>query len=125
MHIIRSLLSLAFPLARSINIQTFSGHINPNSYIVTLKPDVNTPTLLASQPTIIVTQVWDSKLLNGFAGLFSAEIIELIRAHEAVESIAKDGFMRLANSNVPTVAARHVYRTNGDSLHKRKSVSRR
>lgn len=75
-------------------VQKFAGPVKANSYIVTLKADVNKDELLAGRPELasaVTHPEWDARLLNGFAGVFTAEQLNALRASEHVASIVQDG----------------------------------
>lgn len=82
-------------------VQKYSGQVKANSYVITLKADVNKDELLASKPEIasyVTHPEWDARLLNGFAGVFNAEQLNALRASEHVESIQEDGIYRIQGS---------------------------
>lgn len=76
------------------SVQKYAGRVKANSYVVTLKDDVNKAELLASQAEIassVTHAEWDARLLNGFAGVFNAEQLNALRSSEFVKSIHEDG----------------------------------
>ncbi|KAH7092670.1 peptidase 1 [Auriculariales sp. MPI-PUGE-AT-0066] len=80
-----------------LQVQRAYGAVNPHSYIVKLKPGACKYTLLASDPSLraAVTHAdWDSSILHGFAGVFDAQQLYMLRASAAVESIVEDGVVQ-------------------------------
>ncbi|KAJ3483606.1 hypothetical protein NLI96_g6203 [Meripilus lineatus] len=104
---------LGSPTVPLVGIEKFSGKVKQGSYIVKLKSDVSKTAHLdwLSQHigTDSVTHTeWDSAVLNGFAGKFSSNTLNMLRSSPDVESIAEDGIMSIqtTQTNAPWGLAR-------------------
>ncbi|EJD40234.1 peptidase 1 [Auricularia subglabra TFB-10046 SS5] len=98
--VLKSVVAAALALAVSAapsklhTVQTFAGPVKANSYVVTLKDGVDKDALLADVPKVaaaVTHKDWDSRVLNGFAGVFNTEQLNTLRASDAVASISQDG----------------------------------
>ncbi|KAG6815572.1 hypothetical protein H0H87_000400 [Tephrocybe sp. NHM501043] len=85
--------------ASLLEIQKYSGE-KTGKYIVTLKPGATKSSVLKSARGT-ATHEWD--IINGFAGVFTAEELEALRSHADVESIAEDGYVTVSvtQTNAP------------------------
>ncbi|KAL0951221.1 hypothetical protein HGRIS_007942 [Hohenbuehelia grisea] len=100
-----SLAVLATVLASPTPLKTverYQGSVNTGSFIVTLKDGVDKSTVLKGLG-LNATHEWDNSFLHGFAGKFSEQALNRLRASPAVESIAEDGIMhtQVTQTNAP------------------------
>ncbi|KAJ3480011.1 hypothetical protein NLI96_g8664 [Meripilus lineatus] len=91
---------LGSPTIALVDIDKYNGKIKQGSYIVTLKSDVSKTAYLnwLSQHigTDNVTHTeWNPAVLNGFAGTFSTDTLNLLRSSPDVKSISEDGIMSI------------------------------
>ncbi|KAH7092666.1 peptidase 1 [Auriculariales sp. MPI-PUGE-AT-0066] len=81
---------------RLLTVEKFDGLVNAHSYIVTLKPGVCKDSFINADPALreSVTHA-DWTIIHAFAGIFSPNILNKLRASDAVEGIFEDGFVEL------------------------------
>ncbi|KAK7686101.1 hypothetical protein QCA50_010913 [Cerrena zonata] len=99
-----SLALLATPIfgapTAPISISKYGGEVNKGSFIVKLKENVSKEAHLEwlyqhAGPDAITHRDWQSDILHGFAGKFSNNVLDLLRANPDVESIEEDGIMSI------------------------------
>ncbi|KAK7678555.1 hypothetical protein QCA50_018427 [Cerrena zonata] len=103
------------PTTPLISVSKYAGTVNKGSFIVKLKDNVSKDTHLdwlsqhVSADTI-THRDWKTEVLHGFAGQFSDNVLNMLRANPDVESIEEDGIMSInaitTQTNAPWGIAR-------------------
>ncbi|KAJ8457203.1 hypothetical protein ONZ45_g863 [Pleurotus djamor] len=96
-----ALLAPVFAAPAMKTVETFSGERVADSFIVKLKAGASRRTVLKNLG-LNATHEWNDAL-NGFAGKFSEQTLDALRASPDVESISEDGIMSIfdTQTNAP------------------------
>ena len=95
-------LLMAVPSQARISIQTVSGEVVPDSYIVQLKPGISPSEHLSQSSAIAygytseyaqILDIYNSTVYNGFSGRFAPIALRALQTSDAVEAITPNSYV--------------------------------
>ncbi|KAA1471520.1 serine protease [Dentipellis sp. KUC8613] len=121
--IFASLALLAAPIlgapTQLLTVEKFEGKPIPGRYIVQLKGDASKSQHLSWLHGVTgnqsaVTHDWDAHFLNGYAGEFTGDVLNALRASPDVASVSEDGIVHITSTVTETNAPWGLSRLSQD-----------